>query len=285
VAVGKRPAQAAYVDLHVHSTCSADGLSSITEHARRAAALGLAEVGFCEHQDFDRRDEGYLYLEPELYGREIAAAREAVAGARLRQGVEITYQAGLEGEIRAWLAGWSWDYVVASVHLVDYVDGWTFISEPKASAAYFDAHSQRESYLPYFEELLRAVRSGLGDVVGHFDLVKRYGAAHYGPFEPEAFEEEVRAVLRAAVAAGVGLEINTSGLRQIPGETYPSLRVLHWYRELGGEILTVGSDAHHADDLGCGICEALDLARAAGFRAIATFEGRRVGWIDLGRDA
>jgi histidinol-phosphatase (PHP family) len=278
---GETRCHRAYVDLHVHSTCSADGRSSIADHARRAAALGLAEVGFCEHQDFDRRDQHYLYLDPERYGREIAAAGEAVPGVGLRQGIEITYQGGLEDEIRAWLAGWPGDYVVASVHLVDYADGWAIVSEEGAALPYFEAHSQRQVYLPYFEELLRAARSGLGNVLGHFDLVKRYGVACFGPFEPAAFAEEIRAVLRAAVEAGAGLEINMSGLRQSPGEPYPALTVLGWYRELGGEILTVGSDAHHVDDLGDGVAEALDLVRAAGFRAIATFEGRRVRWIDV----
>jgi histidinol-phosphatase (PHP family) len=279
--VGERHSNRAFVDLHVHSTCSVDGASSIVEHARRASALGLAEIGFCEHQDLDRRDQGYLYLDPERCHREIAAAQAAVPDVRLRQGVEITYQASLETECHDWLAGWSWDYVVASVHLMDYADDWAIISEAKKSERYFRTHSQRQSYLPYFEELLRAARSKLGDVLGHFDLVKRYGVNYYGPFRPTVFEEEIRAVLRTAVESGVGLEINTSGLRQSPAEPYPTLTVLRWYRELRGDLLTVGSDAHHVDDLGAGIAQALELARAAGFGAVVTFEGRKPQWLDL----
>jgi histidinol-phosphatase (PHP family) len=270
------------VDLHVHSTCSADGASSIADYARRAVRLGLEEVGFCEHADFDPRDRSYDYLDLARYDREMAAARAAAPGVRLRQGVEITYQASLEEEIRGWLAERRWDYVVASVHLVDYADGWAMVSEPRAVEEYFVAHTQRQAYEPYFEELLRAVRSGLGDVVGHFDLVKRYGAGHYGPFRPEDFEEEIRAVLRAAVEGGMGLEINTSGLRQLPGEPYPGLTVLGWYREMGGEILTIGSDAHEAHHLGYGLGEALALARAAGFPAVSIFEGRRALQMELG---
>lgn len=269
------------VDLHVHSTCSADGESSIADYAWRARVMGLAEVGFCEHADFDPRDQDYGYLDLAHYDREVSAAQAAVPGVRLRRGVEITYQTCREDEIRTWLAAQPWDYVVASIHLIDYADGWAIVSEPGTAGAYFAAHSQRQSYIPYFGELLCAARSGLADVLGHFDLVKRYGVAHYGPFEPAAFKDQVRAVLRAAVEGGVGLEINSSGLRQSPGEPYPGLEVLRWYRQLGGEILTIGSDAHCADDLGAGIAEAVDLAREAGFRAIATFEGRRLRWIDL----
>jgi len=269
------------IDHHVHSTCSVDGASSIADYARRAASLGLAEVGFCEHVDLDPRDRGYDYLDPARYDQEIAAARAMLLGVQLRQGVEITYQACLEGTLRTWLAAHAWDYVVASVHLVDYADGWAYISEPDVVEAYFAAHSQRQAYEPYFQELLRAARSGLGDVLGHLDLVKRHGAARYGPFAPAAFEGEIRAVLRAAIERGMGLEINTSGLRQPPGEPYPTLTVLRWYREWGGEILTIGSDAHQADNLGAGVMEALSLAREAGFQAIATFEARQLRWIDL----
>jgi histidinol-phosphatase (PHP family) len=224
---------------------------------------------------------GYSYMDPERYTREMAAARAVVPGVRLLQGVEITYQSGLEEAVMEWQESHPWDYVVTSVHMVDYDDGWAIISEPGAMGAYFASHSQRQAYGPYFVELLRAVQSGLGDVLGHLDLVKRFGVRRYGRLDPAAFEEEIRQVLRAAAQRGMGLEINTSGLRQSPGEPYPALTVLRWFRELGGEVLTVGSDAHHADDLGHGIREALDMAREAGFRAIATFEERRVKWIDL----
>jgi histidinol-phosphatase (PHP family) len=271
----------ASLDLHVHSDCSDDGTSSIADYAWRAAALGLAEVGFCEHVDLDPRDSGFGYLKPNRYDQEMAAARTQVPTVRLRQGIEIAYQAGREGEIRAWLDGHAWDYVVTSVHVVDYADGWAIVSEPRTAHAYFASHDQRQAYVPYFEELLRAAQSGLGDVLGHLDLVKRYGTAHYGPFDPFCFEGEIRAVLQAAIAGGIGLEVNTSGLRQSPGEPYPGLRVLRWYRELGGEVLTMGSDAHHSDSLGAGMREALDLMQEAGFRAVTTFEARRPLWIDL----
>jgi histidinol-phosphatase (PHP family) len=271
----------ALVDLHVHSSCSADGKSSIGDYARRAAELGFREVGFCEHVDLDPRDQDYGYLDMSRYQQEIAAAQIRQPQVVLRQGVELSYQSRREDEIRAWLADRAWDFVVTSVHLVDYTDGWAIISEPVTTSAYFATHSQRQAYAAYFEELLRAAQSGLGDVIGHFDLVKRFGVQHYGPFEPANFEEEIRNVLRAAIDSGMGLEVNTSGLRQLPGEPYPGLTVLQWYRELGGEILTFGSDTHHLDGLGAGLSEAMALAQAVGFRAYATFERRQVRWNDL----
>ncbi len=279
--IGGAPGAPVLVDLHVHSTCSIDGASMIEEYAAQAQGLGLTEVGFCEHVDLDKRDRGYGYLDPERYDAEMEAARAGGRGVALRQGVEITYQSSLEKALGAWLAGHPWDYVVASVHLLDYADGWAIISEPEAMGAYFASHTERQAYGPYFVELLRAVQSGMGDVLGHLDLVKRYGIRQYGPLDPAAFEEEIREVLGAAAQRGMGLEVNTSGLRQSPGETYPGLTVLRWFREMGGEIITIGSDAHHVDDLGNGIAQAQAMAQEAGFRAMATFEERRVRWVDL----
>jgi histidinol-phosphatase (PHP family) len=269
------------MDLHVHSTCSGDGLSTIADYARQAHSAGLEILGFCEHADFDPRDRDYHYLDLAHYDQELARAREEFPEILLLQGVELTYQAGLDHQIGAWLARHPWDYVLASVHLVDYDDGWAIVSEPGTTRAYFAGHTCREAYVPYFEELLRAARSGLADVLGHLDLVKRYGTAHYGSFEPRAFGDEIRAVLRTIADAGMGLEINTSGLRQSPKEAYPSLEVLRWYRELGGEILSLGSDAHHAQELGASIPDASELAQAAGFRAVAYYERRQVRWVTL----
>lgn len=271
------------IDLHVHSTCSGDGASSLAAQAQRAVELGLAEVGFCEHADFDPRDEGYGTLDLARYDWDLAAARAALTqpGLHLRQGVEISYQATREAEIRDWLAAHPWDYVIVSVHILDYDDGWAIVSEPHTAADYYRTHTARQAYLPYFHELHRAACSGLGDVIGHFDLVKRYGTTAYGPFDPTLYEEEIRAVLRAMVEAGVALEINTSGQRQSPGEPYPGLAVLRWYRQLGGELLTAGSDAHHISHLAAGLPQVLDLARAAGFRALTTFEARRPRYIPL----
>jgi histidinol-phosphatase (PHP family) len=263
-------------DLHVHSTCSGDGVSTIAEHTRRAADLGLRAVGFCEHADFDPRDRSYRTLDPAHYDRELDAARILAPRVEFSQGVEITYQASRAAEIRAWLDERSWDYVVASVHLVDYFDGWAMVSEPRAVHDYYAAHTQRESYRPYFEELWRAARSGLGDVLGHLDLVKRYGAAHYGAFDPTDFEQEIRTVLHAAARAGMALEINTSGLRQAPAETYPGLQVLCWFRQEGGRLATIGSDAHQAGDLAAGTGHALELARAAGLAVVTSFHHRQV---------
>jgi histidinol-phosphatase (PHP family) len=89
-------------------------------------------------------------------------------------------------------------------------------------------------------------------------------------------------VWQACIAEGIGIEINTAGLRLSVKETHPSLAALRWYREMGGELLTLGSDGHRPGHVGYGLAEALDLARAAGFERVCTYEQRQVArWIAI----
>jgi histidinol-phosphatase (PHP family) len=266
------------VDLHVHSTVSADGTSSIADHARRAAELGLAEVGLCEHLDLDPRDRTCGYLDPARYDWEIDAARRLVPGVRLRQGIEITYQAALESDIRGRLDGRPWDFVIASVHLLDYADGWTSVSEARAVGDYFATARNARPICPTLKSCCglyeRYGRCGGSPGPGQTLRVTRYGW-----FDPSAFADGSGQSC-ARQRSRDGTEISACRL-QPPGEPYPGLTVLRWFRELGGEILTPGSDAHQVNDLGAGTAEATELARAAGFRAVASFEARKVLWIDL----
>jgi len=273
--IGGKSERTALLDYHLHSTCSADSISTIAQYCRRAAEQRFIEIGFCEHADFDPRDYSCDFFDYALFRRQIEAQRESYGDSlAIRAAVEVTYQASREEEISEFLKGKELDYVIGSVHLVEDGQEWAMVSEEGECERYFARRSVREAYQPYFAEVRWAVESGLFDLIGHLDLVKRYGVRCYGPFDLSLFATEIREILKLAVDRGVGLEINTSGLRQPPHETYPGLEVLRWYRELGGRILTVGSDAHSVEDLGKGIPEALCLAREAGFEALTLFEKR-----------
>jgi histidinol-phosphatase (PHP family) len=108
------------------------------------------------------------------------------------------------------------------------------------------------------------------------DVFKRRAHLIYGSFMIEDWEEEVRNVWQACLEHNIGIEINTGGMRWQINETHPNLAALRWYREMGGVLLTVGSDAHHPQDLGFGLDHALALARSAGFKALARYEKREV---------
>jgi histidinol-phosphatase (PHP family) len=156
------------------------------------------------------------------------------------------------------------------VHYYDnlFVGGVEYASSREASKGIGD----------YFAQVLLAAATDGYDVHGHLDVFKRRSRSIWGPFQVEEWAEPVREALRRLIAGGRGIEINTSGVRTEAGEPCPGLPVLHWYKELGGEILTIGSDSHRVEHLGVGLEVGVELARAAGFRRLCTFERRRPVW-------
>ena len=139
------------------------------------------------------------------------------------------------------------------------------------------------AYARYFDELVALAQGGEYDVLAHFDLVRRDSwevCRQVLPVEPHA--EALHEALHAVVARGKGLEINTSAWSAGLDEPCPGLTILRWYRELGGEVLVFGSDAHYPERVGADFDRARDLALAAGFTRLARFERRRiVGWDTL----
>jgi len=261
------------VDCHFHSEHSDDSDAPLAAFCRRAQQLGFSYICPTEHADFDPQDSGCGYLNIEAYSRDLKACREQFAGQMvILQGVEADYQSRFDSDVRAFLGQHSFDFVIGSTH---YVDGFFVVK------ALLEAYDQDTAYRRYFSAVQETAASGLFDVLGHLDLLKRHSTTRWGAFDPRRYMDEIEAVLQAAVDTGTGLEINTSGLRQAPGETFPGLASLRRYRELGGEVLTLGSDAHRTTDMGRDIRSGLELARAAGFKAITIFVKRKPHWLNI----
>ncbi len=135
------------------------------------------------------------------------------------------------------------------------------------------AASLPEIVAPYFDEVAGAARSGLFDAIGHLDIVKRWLVPHVLPEQFAQAPEIYEPVLAALVASGTALEVNASGLRQLPRETYPTAAVVARYRELGGRHVTIGSDAHRMGWFAYGLAEAYRLAASTGFEELAFRRG------------
>ena len=182
--------------------------------------------------------------------------------------MEITWDDRFEADIRDHLARHTYDFVIGSVHV--YRDS-PYAAEHVAS--WVEGRSLADIVAPYFASVERAARTGLFDALGHLDFVKRYLVPHVTPSQLAGAPELYEPILRALVESGTALEINTSGLRQAPGETYPSLAVVARYRELGGRAVTVGSDAHRAHTFAWGLADGYHQAAAAGFDHLAFRRG------------
>jgi len=127
----------------------------------------------------------------------------------------------------------------------------------------------------YLKELLTMVQWGGFDILAHLTYPLRYivGENHRS-LDIMRHSDLIEEILRQAAHSGKALEINTSGLRQPLGETLPPLPFVKRFRELGGEYVTIGSDAHYAEDLGKGISEGMITAQEAGFSHVTLFQSR-----------
>ncbi len=180
-------------------------------------------------------------------------------------GLEMDYLEGLEDYLAQQLARYPWDYVIGSIHFLD--NACRESSWPRPFAG--DAHAL---YTRYFERLRQLARSGLCDIVAHFDVVKRTGLL---PGEREA--EDVTRTLQEIKAAGICLEINTSGYRhsELPEpQPYPMLPLVEEALALGIP-LTVNSDAHAPDQVGLKFREVEAFLKRKNCRQLAKFERRK----------
>ena len=254
-------------DYHLHSHFSPDSQQPITAICEQALALGIEEIAITDHADFIEYESGRDYYDPDGYFAELEQAREQFAGRlTLRAGVEIGEPHRFPDRTRELLRRYPYDVVIGSLHWV----GRDLI----LSNEYFDGRDVEAAYRAYFEELLEMVKVAEFDIVGHVDVGKRYGYDVHGYYDVSPYEEELRAIYRVLVERGKGIEINHGSLRREVREAAPNLEALRWYREEGGEILTLGSDGHRPNGVGYCLGEAVKMATTAGFDRVTRFAGR-----------
>ena len=257
------------LDAHLHTQLSHDSEVPIDVYAEQAVARGIPELAITDHLDFSPgwRSTSAPYVTRERYVRE-AAERWAPHGLAIRFGAEITYDPAFEDDIRDHLRTSAYDYTIGSVHLDD---GSPYL--PGNVAGWVAGRGLAEILGPYVETVVRSARSGLFDTIGHLDYVKRWLHPHVTPGQLAAAPELLEPALRAIAEAGITLEVNTSGLRQSPRETYPAPWAVARFRELGGERVVAGSDGHRPAWFAWGLAEGYAAIREAGFDALSFRRG------------
>ncbi|HYE82852.1 MAG TPA: histidinol-phosphatase HisJ family protein [Clostridia bacterium] len=263
------------VDYHVHSTHSTDGHNTIMELCESAVENGLREIAVTDHFEPSIKDEYCLSYDQKGYWSDITKAGRAFKGRlQIKLGVELGQPHLFPKASEAILSDFPYDYVIASAHKLP--------AGMDVSEIDYTHISGEEVCSMYLKQLSELVNWNNFDCVGHLDLIKRYSAVVYRKNITLTCQYELlKEVLQLIAASGKGIEINTSGLRQTPKETMPGLDVLKLYKKHGGEVLTIGSDAHSAKDVGKGLGEAVELAEEAGFRFITVFNGRKPEWVRI----
>jgi histidinol-phosphatase (PHP family) len=253
-------------DYHIHTDFSCDCNVPMGAMCRAALAAGLSEIGFSEHLDLVPYEPQRDFFRAEAWWAELNRCRETFNGAlQIKAGIELGEPHLFQSEIQTLLRAYPWDYTLASLHWVG--------AEMIFHRSYFD-RSELDAYRMYFGELLRMVSEAEFDILAHMDIPKRIGFEEYGHYDATFFEAEIRPVLRTLVRRNIALEVNTGLLRRSVQETCPDLPILRWFWEEGGRLVTIGSDAHHTQDIGAGMAPAVKKIREAGFEEIALFERR-----------
>lgn len=257
-----RQARDVPLDAHLHTDLSPDSDVPIDTFAAQAVELGIPEIAITDHLDFEPGAPAYRYASFADRERSVrlAAERWADRGVAIRFGVEVTWDSRWADDIRDHLGRHAYDFTIGSVHV--------YRGSPYSAskvANWVAGRSLPDIVEPYFSEVGRAIRSGLFDAIGHLDVVKRYLAPHVSAADLATAPELYEPLLDALVERGTALEINTSGLRQEAKEIYPPAPIVARYRELGGERITIGSDAHRADTFAWALDDGYRAAAEAGF--------------------
>lgn len=264
-------------DLHMHTWLSLDGCERVEALCEAAIRRGIGAIAITDHWDGfppGRRDDGYAphFMDSrdfwDLHGAklfpEIASAREKYHGRlQILYGVELGQPQLDPVKTRAFLEAHDFDFVLASQHLNGACEDYYTLDYGETD---LDA-LMREC----FALELQVVRSGVADALAHIDQPVRLMRDTGFDIGLSAYREQVAELLREMVARGVALELNTHGLRNWYRRISPPEWVLPLYRDLGGELVTTGSDAHQAADVGAGVLEARELAEAYGLRVVSYF--------------
>lgn len=260
-------------DCHLHSDFSADSDTPPLLQAERALELGIDGLCFTEHHDPDYPpEEGIDFsIDFERYFRKMRELQETYAGRlQIRIGMEFGIQPHLAGILNELTLRWPFDFVIASQHILGGKDPYY--------PSYFQGRSEEECYAEFLRiqyETLREMPLSGFDTLGHMDYIVRYGPNRNLLYSYEKYADVIDPLLRFLIHNGKCLEVNTGGLKYGLGETNPCTGILRRYRELGGELITIGSDAHEPGYLCYGFDKAASMLTELGYKWYTVFEHRR----------
>ncbi len=260
-------------DYHLHSSFSGDSNTPMEEMILQGIQKGLTRMCFTEHNDFDypvtlEEPEGFFDLNADSYLYDFLKLKEKYAERiQLFFGVEIGLQPHLTRKNAAFIKEHDYDFVIASSHICNGKDPYY--------PSFFEGRTQEEAFLEYFESILANIKGFSNfDVYGHLDYVVRYAPDQDSRYSYLSYKEIIDKILCKLIEDGKGIELNTGGLARGMKEVHPCRDILKRYHELGGEIITIGSDAHKPESIASSFDYAACVLSECGFRYYCTFERR-----------
>lgn len=251
-------------DYHLHSYFSFDGKQSMEEAVIQAIKNNINELCFTEHVSCDPEDKSYNTFKFTDYKNEIKRLSSIYSNSiKIKAGLEVGEYHLYKEDFDTYYKNNDIDFIIGSVHNIN----------KKGLRTNLKEYGDLVSYENYFKEVLRLAEIGDFDVLGHLDIIQRYAFDEYGVYDMSKYKEYIYEILKNLISRGKGIEINTSGLHN--NLLFPKLEILKMYKDLKGEIITVGSDAHDSTRVGENISYVYNLLRNIGFKYVFIFENRK----------
>lgn len=267
-------------DYHLHSSFSEDSDTPMKAMIERGIELGLKHMCFTEHMDIDfpcreGEEKGRFEVNTDSYLFDLIRCKEAYADKiKVCFGIELGLQPHISKEIAAYAKSYDFDFIIASSHLCNRKDPYY--------PEFYEGRTEDEAYLEYFESILDNLKKISNfDVYGHLDYVVRYGPDKDKNYSYRKYADVLDAILFKLIEQGKGIEVNTGGICYGLRELNPCTDIIKRYRELGGEIITVGSDAHTTKRISEGFERAAEILRSCGYRYYTIFEKRTPEYVRL----
>lgn len=254
-------------DYHIHSEFSGDSNQNMRDIFEKAISLGLDEIAITDHLEYDIEGmtEKWI-LNLDKYTKTVLEYQDEYRGKLdIKLGVEVGVQPHTREHLEEQIKKYPFDFVIASTHAINRCDlAWGELQKTR---------NKEELQRFYFETVLDNVKKyEQFSVYGHMDFVTRYGGPEYRGMDYHMHKDIIDEILRTLIHKGKGIEINTSGYRYKENRFYPCTDIVKRYFELGGEIITIGSDSHIKEYLTLDFDVAYEFLKSIGVSYICGFD-------------
>lgn len=263
-------------DMHMHTWFSTDSEACPRDMADEAVRKGLKTICFTDHFDKDDLEWGEEGIfDVDAYFVEMQKLQEEYAGKlNIRIGIELGLRTYLKDYYEELTKKYPFDFVIGSVHNVPYkkdAEGKILYTDPAAEKLFTD-RTDKEAYRLMMETTLENVRtSDCFQTLGHLDYVVRYGKSREKEYSYTDYADIIDEILKLLIEKEKGLEVNSAGLKYGLPFAHPHPDVLKRYRELGGEIITIGADAHKPEHIAYDFAKAEEILKSCGFKYYTEF--------------
>lgn len=264
-------------DIHMHSSFSGDSNEPAENMIESAIKKGFKTICFTEHMDMDfppndEDKENIFLLDTDSYYSKFCDLKEKYTiknpDFNILFGVELGLQPHLASTHKDYIKDYPFDFIIGSEHTTNRKDPYY--------PSFFEGKSEYEAYTEYFTDIVTNI-DAFSDFnsLGHLDYVVRYGPNKNNDYSYSKYSDVLDTILKRLIDNGIALEINTGGYKYGLGNPNPSGDILKRYKELGGELITVGSDAHDISRIGADFNLANDLLTNIGFKYYCVYKNRK----------